>query len=455
MPIFKSPSYHGYDTQDYETIDPLYGTQADLVELLELCHARGVRVILDLVLNHTSSRHPWFLNASRSADNPYRDFYVWRADNPGWTRPWGNQPVWHRSGEAYYYGIFWEGMPDLNYRNPAVEDEMLRVAAHWVELGVDGYRVDAARYLVEDAQGAQADLPETHAFFQRLRGHLAPSRDVTLVAEAWTEREAVLGYYGDGDEFHAAFDFDLAQNIERSVSVGQASFLRTELGRIQRSGRWEFEATFLSNHDMDRLARRLRRAGAVDSAWGVLLTLPGTPFLYYGDELGMASGSGGGDEAKRTPMAWTSGDYAGFSRNEPWYALSEGYQTRNVETLLADPQSTLRRVQALLRLRKQHAALRTGGALALLTSPDPALYAALRWKDGERFLVAVNLSSQPLDPSALDLTQAGATPSDALEGATSARPVLGDGEAAPLTDPAAFSLGAPLAPGETRVWALE
>ncbi len=214
---------------------------------------------------------------------------------------------------------------------------MLRVAAHWVELGVDGYRVDAARYLVEDELGAQADLPETHAFFQRLRGHLEPSRDVTLVAEAWTEREAVLGYYGDGDEFHAAFDFDLAQNIERSISVGQASFLRTELGRIQRSGRWEFEATFLSNHDMDRLARRLRRAGAVDAAWGVLLTLPGTPFLYYGDELGMASGSGGGDEAKRTPMAWTPGDYAGFSRNEPWYALSEGYQARNVETLLADP----------------------------------------------------------------------------------------------------------------------
>lgn len=451
MPIFKSPSYHGYDTLDYYSVDPLYGSQEDLEELFEACHARGMRVILDLVLNHTSSRHPWFLNASRGPDNDYRGYYLWRQEDPGWTQPWGNGRTWHRhSSGDYYYGLFWSGMPDLNYTNPEVAQAMLEVGRHWLRRGADGYRVDAARYLVEDEERGQADLAETHAFFQQMRAELEQIKpDHTLVAEAWTERAATQSYYGQGDQFHMAFDFDLASAIERALVSGQRQVLDTELRRIQsQGGLWHFGATFLSNHDMDRLARRLRRPGALRAATSLLLTLPGTPFVYYGDELGMKQGSGGGDEAKRTPMAWSGDLYAGFSRNEPWYSLADGWEQDNVAAQRQDPQSLWSHHKALIALRHQHPALRTQGQVALLDSAQPGLFAMVRWTEQELAVVAINLSGEPLLPQPLDLSAVeGLEPVDSLEvwfsGAQTQAP-------SPLSW-GALELGPELAPGEARV----
>jgi glycosidase len=451
MPIFKSPSYHGYDTVDYYTVDPVYGTREDLQELLEACHARGIRVILDLVLNHTSSRHPWFLNAARGPDNDYRDHYLWRDQDPGWTQPWGSGGTWHRHDSgAYYYGLFWSGMPDLNYTNPEVAQAMLEVARHWVRLGADGYRVDAARYLVEDDDRGQADLEETHAFFQSLRAELDQiNPEHTLVAEAWTERAAAQTYYGQGDQFHMAFDFDLAGAIERVLVSGQRQVLDTELRRIQSAGGlWRFGATFLNNHDMDRLAQRLRRPGATRAAASLLMTLPGTPFIYYGDELGMRQGSGGGDEAKRTPMAWSAEPSAGFSRNEPWYGLADGWEDDNVATQRQDPQSLWHHHKALIALRHQHPALRTRGQVALVETAQPGLFAMVRWTQEELAVVVVNLTGQALTPEALDLSAVpDLAPPERLEVWLSDTPV----EPPQALNWSALELGGALAPGEARV----
>jgi glycosidase len=405
-PTFPSPSYHGYDVTDFTGVNPAYGTHQDLRELVDACHRRGVRVLLDLVLNHVSRDHPWFTAARASRDAPTRDHFLWRDTDPGWTQPWSSHPTWHPSGDGtYYYGLFWGGMPDLNYRNPRVEEEVLRVAAHWLEMGVDGFRLDAVRYLVEAPDGTVADLPETHAFLKRLRARVSAVQPrATLVGEAWTRREEVVAYHGHGDELHAAFDFDLAQAIEAAVSWGSARDLREELDRIQRSGApWSFEATFLSNHDMRRLASRLRDPGPLRAAVAILLLLPGTPFIYAGDEVGMLQGAGDGDEAKRTPMPWTPA--GGFTSGRPWYPPSEGAPARNVASQWDDPGSLLHLHRTLISLRHAHPALGTHGALAVLPTRDEERLALLRHDGREAFLVTVNTSDQPLGPEDLDLAR--------------------------------------------------
>ena len=397
MPVFESPSYHGYDTLDYLQVDPHYGTNDDLERLFREADARGMKVILDLVLNHSSAQHPWFEDAVTGIDAEYRDYYVWRDDNPGWTQPWGGGGTWHKRGDQYYYAVFWQGMPDLNYRNPAVVAQMNAVARHWVERGAAGYRIDAARYLVEDPRGLQADQPETHTYFQGLRAELDGIDDEhVLVAEAWTAREDVATYAGAGDEFHLAFDFDLAKAIERTLNAGNRGPLSDELGKVQD---WTFGATFLNNHDMVRLADRLRRDGAERAAATILLTLPGTPFLYYGDELGMAQGTGGGDEAKRTPMAWGDG---GFTKGAAWYPHADGWESQNVAEGRQDPGSLWSLYQTLLRERRAHPALRSADVELLDT--EPGLLAYLRRAPGETMLVAVNVAGRELVPEVLELT---------------------------------------------------
>ena len=228
MPVFESPSYHGYDTTDYATIDPDYGTNADFLRLLDEAHRRGMRVIVDLVVNHSGSGHPWFVSAASSPSSPHRGFYVFSATDPGWKQPWGgNAGTWHRSGDAFYYGVFWSGMPDLNWRSPALREEMKRLAALWLERGVDGFRLDATRYLVETgAGGGQADTPETHAALRDFAAHVRRVKpEALLVGENWADTSVIATYYGSkdvpgGDELPASFDFPLADRILRAVSEG-------------------------------------------------------------------------------------------------------------------------------------------------------------------------------------------------------------------------------------------
>ncbi len=225
MPIHPSPSYHGYDVTDYYAVNPDYGTLDDFKRLLNEAHKRGIRVSIDFVINHTSIEHPWFV-ASKDPTSNKRDWYVW-ADSPGdYLGPWG-QKVWHPAlGGGYYYGIFWDGMPDLNHNNPQVVEEVKKIAKFWLELGVDGFRVDGARHLIEDGE-AQADTAQTHAWYKQFRPfYKAINPQAMVVAEVWTSSFSVVKYT-KGDETDLAFNFDLASAWVSAVMNRDARKLRS------------------------------------------------------------------------------------------------------------------------------------------------------------------------------------------------------------------------------------
>ncbi len=399
MPIFESPSYHGYDTVDYETIDSEYGTNADFTRLLEESHRRGMRVIVDLVMNHSSSQNPWFLESSSSPASPKRDWYVWSATNPGWKQPWGgSNDTWHPLGGAYYYGVFWGGMPDLNFRNAEAKAEMFRIARSWLLQGVDGFRLDATRHLVEDGAGQlQVDRPETHAVLKELGATVRATKPrALLVAENWTDTPIIATYYGStsvvtgGDEMPMSFDFPLASAILDGVSNGRASGITAKLREIAAlypAG--VLDAPFLTNHDQTRLATVLGGDGAkLRNASAILLTLPGVPFLYYGEEVGIANGPTSGDESKRTPMPWTAA--GGFSTATPWFNYAPGREHANVEVQTGDPSSLLSRYRALIRARRSSDALRLGTLEPIDT--DARLLVFKRASATERVLVVHNVS---------------------------------------------------------------
>lgn len=456
MPIFTSPSYHGYDTTDYEAIDPDYGTMADFEALIAACEARGIKVVLDLVMNHTGRDHPWFLGARQNASDPKRGWYVWRGDDPGWKQPFGSDAVWHRWNDQYYYGIFTSGMPDLNYREPAVVTEMTRIAKGWLDRGAAGFRLDAARYLVESATGGLAEQPETHAFWKSFRAELeahaaASSLEAPyLVGEVWTSRPAVTTYYSGGTELHQAFDFDLQNAVLQTVSKAQASWLRSELGAQKAAGApWTFEATFLGNHDLDRASFKLSPS-EIRATTFLLLTLPGTPYLYYGDELAMRSVITSGDPAKRGPMAWTATAPHGFTSGTPWLAFAPESDTRNVATALADPTSLLHLTQTLVRTRKAHPAL-TSGELTVLSPSDARLFAMLRKTADELLLVVVNVSNEEVPATTLDLAANLASGT----GTWYISPVLGAVSPPLPIEPGQVATGAAWARHEGRIWKLQ
>jgi len=407
MPVFESPSYHGYDTVDYERINPDYGTNDDFARLVTEAHRRGIRIILDLVVNHTGSGHPWFADSASSPSAAHRDWYVWSPTDPGWTQPWGgNTPTWHALNGFYYYGVFWSGMPDLNFRTPAVRQEIERLARLWLDRGADGFRLDAARHIVEDGGGqSQVDTPETHAWWKEFASFVRGVRpDATLVGENWTDTPIIATYYGStaeiagGDELPMNFDFPLADRILAGVDGGDASAIAAKLSEIQSvypagvNG-----APFLTNHDQVRIATRLGLdAGKLKNAAAVLLTLPGAPFLYYGEEVGLQNGTTGNDEAKRTPMPWDGTLGGGFTAGAPWFSFAPGKETANVAAQSNDPGSLLSRYRNLIRARHSSPALERG-SLQLLTpaSGGSPVLAFLRTEGEERVLVLHNFSDRP------------------------------------------------------------
>jgi glycosidase len=395
MPVFKSPSYHGYDTTDYETINPDYGTNEDFTRLCEAAHRRGMKVIIDLVVNHTGAGHPWFVDSASSPSSPRRDWYVWKGSDPGWRQPWGgNNPTWHPSRYGYYYGVFWSGMPDLNLRNPDVRREMERIAELWLSRGADGYRLDAARHAVEDGPGqAQVDTPETHAFWKEFAEHLRRVRsDVILVGENWSETPVIASYYRD---LPMNFDFPLAEAIVRGVDAGDGAGIAAKLAEVQAVyPPGAVDAPFLTNHDQIRAATKLGNSPAkLKNAAAILLTLPGTPFLYYGEEIGLQNGPGGDDKEKRTPMPWSATSGGGFTTGRPWHSFAPGRDAANLALQKNDPSSLDSRYRSLIRARKSSGAL-SGGTLEILPLPagkSPVL-AFVRKSAGETVLVLHNLS---------------------------------------------------------------
>ena len=409
MPVFDSPSYHGYDTTDYEKINPDYGTNGDFERLLAEAHRRGIHVVVDLVLNHTSWKHPWFVESASSPGSPKRDWYVWSATDLHWPQPWNaNSDTWHEKNGAYYYGLFWAGMPDLNYRTPAVREEAKRIASLWLSRGVDGFRLDAARHLIETGPGehGQNDTLETHAFWKEFAAYVrSVKRDAVLIGENWTETPIIATYYGSteivpgGDEFPLNFDFPLASRIVRGVKAQDAAPIAEKLAEVRRTyPRGATDVPFLTNHDQRRVASELDDdPGKLRTAAAVLLTLPGTPFLYYGEEIGLDNGPGTNDEWKRTPMPWDASAGGGFTTAaRPWQAFASGHERTNVAAQAGDPSSLLSRYRKLLRVRHESEAIRRG-AMEMVSATGPVLAYVLT-RDGERILVAHNLSDEPQNP---------------------------------------------------------
>lgn len=400
MPIFQSPSYHGYDTIDYETIEQDYGTNADFQRFLDEAHRRGIRVIVDLVLNHSASDHPWFIDSASSTASPRRDWYIWSATNPGWKQPWGgNDPSWHPRNGAYYYGAFWSGMPDLNYRNPETKAEMFRLGRHWLTQGVDGYRLDATRYLVETGPGeaGQADTPETHQVLKEFSAEVRRIRpEAMLVAENTVDTVKLASYFAS---VPMNFNFPLAGAIIEAVNSGIVTRIRSTLATMALLyPRGIIDTPFLTNHDQTRLATVLgNHAGKLRNAAAILLTLPGTPFLYYGEEVGLQNGPTSADESKRTPMPWSA--TGGFTTGTPWRAYAPGLSVNNVASQTDDRQSLLSYYRDWIAARKRSAGLMKG-ELTLLDSGGQVL-SFIRQSGDERVLVAHNLSDSSMNAGPL------------------------------------------------------
>ena len=367
-PIFASPSYHGYDVTNYRKLNPLYGNRKIFKALLDNAHKRGIRVVLDLMVNHTSKKHPWFVKSAKSRTSPYREWYVWRDTNPGWTQPWGKWPVWHRAGAQFYYGIFWSGMPDLNLAHPPTKNEMFSIASYWLQQGIDGYRLDAARHLFANGPGeGQNDQPQTHTFWQAFHKNMKKTAPKSLMlGEVWAPTKA-LKTYCRKDEFDLLFHFPLAKAIQMAVSAMEAKPIWKVIKASIPTHCW---ATFLSNHDQVRWATRLMGQTKMlrMGAW-LLMTLPGTPFIYYGEELGMTNGPQKGDPGKRTPMPWDASAKGGFTTGTPWTQLAPHKQA-NVATQQKDPSSLQQLYRKLIHWRHRLIALRRGTLKRITLAKD-------------------------------------------------------------------------------------
>ena len=441
LPFYPSPlKDDGYDISDYVSINPTYGTVQQFKTFLHEAHDRGIRVITELVLNHTSDQHPWFLRAKRAEPgSPYRDFYVW-SDSPDRYRDarvifkdfepfnWS----WDPEACAYYWHRFYAHQPDLNYDSPAVQQAVLDVVNFWFNLGVDGLRVDAVPYLFEREGTTCENLPETHAFLKLLRRHVDKNfRDRMLLAEANQWPDDAAEYFGDGDEFHMAFHFPLMPRLFMSLRMADrfplVDILR-QTPRIPENSQW---ALFLRNHDEltlemvtdeerdymyrmyatdpeARINLGIRRRLApllnndrrkIELLNGLLLSMPGTPVIYYGDEIGMGENIYLGDRnSVRTPMQWSADRNGGFSRANPQKLYlpliidpEYHYEAFNVETLQDNPDSLLWWMKRMIGLRKRFKAFGRGSTEYLYPRNRKVL-TFLRRHGDETVLVVANLS---------------------------------------------------------------
>ncbi|MFN2637917.1 MAG: alpha-amylase family glycosyl hydrolase [Gemmatimonadaceae bacterium] len=425
MPVAASPSYHGYDVSDYYSVNRDYGTNDDFKRLITAAHKRGIKVLVDMVLNHASSQHPYFVAALHDTASAYRNWFRWSPTRPTELNPWGYSN-WHKSPvrEEWYYGFFSSQMPDLNYTYSPVREEAKKVAAFWLnDMGVDGFRLDAVPYLVEEGKQIH-HTAGTHAV---LRDYAAYVRSVKpqsfTIGEVSDSTKEMLGYYPD--QLDAYFAFEVADSIISAVRRGSAKGLLAPVVRLQREvpfGRW---SPFLSNHDQPRTATRLQSdASRLAVASFLLLTMPGIPFVYYGEEIGMTGPKP--DERIRTPMQWSGGHADGFSSSTPWEPLQPDSLSVTVASQDARPSSLLNQYRRLIHLRDNNAPLATG-VLIPLTASNDAVAAYLR-RDGNRtVLVLANLGETPLH----DVSVSGV--GKVLNaGRFTLRSLFGDASAAPL-----------------------
>ena len=431
MPVAESPSYHGYDVSNYYKVEPDYGTNADFKRMVAAAHQRGIKVLVDLVLNHASSEHPYFKEALRDPASPHRDWFRWSATKPTSKGPWG-QDVWYKSPvrDEWYYAVFWSGMPDLNYETPAVREEANKVARYWLrEMGVDGFRLDAVPYLVESGD-TLAHSRATHDVLRRFSADVRrTSPHAFTIGEVWDSTGTILSYYPN--ELDAHFAFPVSDAILEAVRTGKPGRLLPEVQRFQAAlppDRW---SPFLRNHDQTRTLTALGGDTArARLAAEILFTLPGLPFVYYGEEIGMRGDKP--DERLRTPMQWTAGA-SGFTRGKPWEALQPDTLAVNVATEDAAAGSLLNVYRRLIHLRASNSALGSGELVPADVSSDGVL-AFLRRDGGRMVLVLANLGTKPLEG-----VKVGLAPFALRPGPYSTRDLLGGGTGA-------FSVGNGAAP---------
>ena len=434
-PIFPSPmADFGYDVSDYCGVDPLFGTLADIDALVAQAHRLGLKIILDFVPNHTSDQHPWFKESRSSRTNPKRDWYLWRDGKPDGSPPnnWvsnfgGSAWQWDASTGQHYYHAFLKEQPDLNWRNPDLKEAMHDVLRFWLDRGIDGFRVDVIWHLIKDAefrdnppnpayhsgrpeiesllQVHSTDQPEVHDVIAGMRQVVDSYEDRVLIGEIYLPIERLVTYYGkDLSGAHLPFNFQLIQTAWNAHAIAR---LVNEYEAAIPEGGWP--NWVLGNHDQPRIAARIG-SGQARVAAMLLLTLRGTPTMYYGDEIGLARvdippervqdpweknepGLGFNRDPERTPMQWDSSPTAGFSSHQPWLPLAASHTECNVGSLSQDSASILNLYRKLIALRKAQLALAVGN-YSPIELPEPLL-AFRRSRDGKDILVILNLGGEP------------------------------------------------------------
>ena len=433
-PVYPSPMKDfGYDVSNYCDIDPLFGSLADFDHLIADAHARGLKVVMDFVPNHTSDQHPWFVESRSSRTAAKRDWYIWRDGNDGgppnnWLSNFGGSAwEWDEATRQYYYHAFLREQPDLNWRNPDVRAAMQDSLRFWLDRGVDGFRMDVLWHLMKDPelrdnppnpayqpsqaeiekllQVYSADHPDIHGLIRELRGVMDAYRDRVLIGEIYLPLQRLVAYYGsDMSGAHLPFNFQLLQTPWNARMIGSIIAEYEGLLSPKSWPNW-----VLGNHDKPRIAARVGQAQARVAAM-LLLTLRGTPTLYYGDELGIGHvpippervqdpwernepGLGLGRDPERTPMQWDTSPTAGFTRGTPWLPLAPDAEFCNVDKLTREPQSILSLYRKLIAMRREHPALRVGSYTQLAIGGGEDVLGYVRQHGAERFFVLLNLGA--------------------------------------------------------------
>ena len=457
LPFFPSPNRdNGYDVMDYYGVDDRLGTLGDFVEFIRAARERGLRVLIDLVVNHTSDQHPWFQQARRDPDSRYRDFYVWSDEKPadadeGVVFPGVQEAVWtyDRTAKAYYFHRFYKHQPDLNIANGAVREEIERIMGFWLELGVSGFRVDAAPFLIELKGIEVPGTAEPYEYLREFRDFLSWRRgDAILLAEANVAMEKVPEYFGDGTKLHLLFNFMLNQHLFLALArktkaplvegfhlppaipdSGQwVNFLRNhdelDLGRLTEAQRQTVFEAFAPEEGMRLYERGIRRRlppmlggdeRRVRMAYSLMFTLPGTPVLRYGEEIGMGEDLSLPERtAVRTAMQWSGEKNGGFSGADPGDLARPaieggeyGYETVNVDRQRRDPDSLLSWMERTIRIRKECPEF-GWGAWSIVETDQPDVFAHACQHEGGTVVAVHNLAERDVE-GALDLSPFGAS----------------------------------------------
>ena len=376
MPVFQSTTYHKYDTVDYMQIDPEYGSTEDMQNLIEECHKRGIRIILDFVMNHTSSQHPWFTQACEYLEQlpqgaepdeqecPYVGYYHFANEQ--------KQDYYQvKNTDWYYEGVFWSEMPDLNLENEQLRAELGQIASYWIGMGIDGFRMDAAMHFEENDTTANTEI--LNWFYEYC---LNQNPDFYMVSEVWANEAAIADYYASGTP--SMFNFDLADKEGKLIKAARGTYKAANLVQSMLKYQTDFaaknpdyiDAPFITNHDMGRVANALRNdSDDLKMAGGLLMTLSGNPFVYYGEEIGMSS-AGTKDENKRLPFIWSDTDTAGMTKGPKDADAGITSAFAGVEEQQADLDSILNYYKRALRLRNENPELARGTIEAVETLCD-------------------------------------------------------------------------------------